>query len=113
MSIKIKRIESEMVKVISEIILTEARDNLLKTISITGAEVASDLSFAKIYFTSMSDLDKDTLETEVNEASKFLRMELAEKMNLRNTPKLKFIYDNSIEYGNNIEKILNSLNEEK
>ncbi len=98
-----------MTRVISEILLEEARDELLKSITITGC----DLTLAKVYFTSMEEMDTKQLEKEMEEASSFIRMKLAEKMDLRNTPKLKFIYDTSIEYGNKIEKILSEIKEEK
>ena len=114
MSIKIERINSEIVKNISEILANETRDKLMQTITITAADTSKDLSFAKIYFTSMEDLSKDQLEKEMNEASDFVRKKLAEKMDLRQTPKLKFIFDVSIEYGNKIEKILEEIhNQEK
>lgn len=112
MSIKTKRIASELTRVISEILLEEARDEILKTISITGAEVAPDLSLAKVYFTSMSEMDHKQLEKEMEEASPFIRGHVAEKMDLRNTPKLKFVYDESIAYGEKIEKILKEIKEE-
>ena len=113
MSLKTKRIASELTKTISTILLEEARDDLLKTISITGAEVSSDLSFAKVYFTSLSELSHEELEREMEEASSFIRTKVAEQMDLRNTPKLKFVYDHSVEYGNRIEKILSEIKEEK
>jgi len=112
-SIKIKRINSELVRTISEILMLETRDELLKTITITAADTASDLSFAKVYFTSLSDLDSKTLEKEMNEASDFIRRHVAEKMDLRQTPKLKFIFDDSIAYGNKIEKILEKIHEKE
>ena len=57
---------------------------------------------------------KEQLEKEMNEASDFVRKKLAEKMDLRQTPKLKFIFDESIEYGNKIEKIIEEIhNQEK
>ena len=112
MSVKTKRIASEMVRVIGEILLEEARDDLLKQITITGAEVSNDLSFAKVYFTSLiTDLSHGQLEHEMEEASPFIRKILAEKMNLRNTPKLKFLYDESIGYANNIERIIKEIHE--
>ncbi len=107
--IKIKRIESELVKTISEILLSESTDDLMKTVTITGSEVASDLSFAKVYFTSLSGQSHDILEKEMNEASDFVRKFVAEKMDLRQTPKLRFVYDESIEYGNRIEKKLKDI----
>ena len=114
MSIKIERINSEIVKNISEILANETRDKLMQTITITAADTSKDLSFAKIYFTSMENLSKEQLEKEMNEASDFVRKKLAEKMDLRQTPKLKFIFDESIEYGNKIEKIIEEIhNQEK
>lgn len=112
-SLKAKKVGSEMVKVISEIIANESRDELLKTVTITACDVANDLSFAKVYFTSISNLSKEELEKELNEASGFIRTELASKIDIRIIPKLKFVYDESIEYGNKIESILKELKEDK
>lgn len=112
-SLKSKKVGSEMVKVISEIIANESRDNLLKTVTITACDVANDLSFAKVYFTSISELSNEQMEKEMNEAASFIRTEIASKMELRITPKLKFVYDESIEYGNRIESILKEIQEEK
>ena len=112
MSIKTKRIASELCKVISDILANEANDSLLKTITITGADVAGDLSIAKVYFTALSDLVPEKLEHELEEASPYIRGEVAERIDLRHTPKLKFIYDKSIEYGSRIEKIIEDLNKE-
>lgn len=112
-SLKSKKVGSEMVKVISEIIANESRDDLLKTVTITACDVANDLSFAKVYFTSISELSNEQMEKEMNEAASFIRTEIASKMELRITPKLKFVYDESIEYGNRIESILKEIQEEK
>lgn len=112
-SLKSKKVGSEMIKVISEIIANESRDNLLKTVTITACDVANDMSFAKVYFTSISELSNEQMEKEMNEAASFIRTEIASKMELRITPKLKFVYDESIEYGNRIESILKEIQEEK
>ena len=110
-SIKTKRIASELMRVISEILMEEARDTLLKTVTITGADVSPDLTIAKIYFTSLSEMDHKKLEHEMEEASPFIRMHVSEKMDLRNTTKLKFVYDESIAYGEKIENILKEIHE--
>lgn len=110
---KIAKISSDMMRVISEILSLEARDDLLKTITITGCKVSRDLSYAKVYFTSLSNLDKKTLEHEVNEAAPYIRGLVAEKLDLRHTPALEFVFDESIEYGARIEKIIKEINEEK
>ena len=107
---KIARISSDISRIISDILANEARDSLLKTITITGCNVTNDLSFCKVYFTSLSDLDKKTLERELNEAAPYIRGELSKRIDIRHTPELKFIYDESIEYGKKIDTIINSLN---
>ncbi len=110
-SVKIKRIESNMVKCISDILANEANDSLLKTITITGAKVSNDLSYAKIYFTSLVKMATEALEKELNEAAGYIRTELAQVIELRHTPKLEFVYDNSIAYGNRIERIIKEIHE--
>jgi len=109
---KIARIASDISRNISEIIANDSRDTLLKTITITGCNVASDLSSAKIYFTSLSDLAKEELEKEMAEAAPYIRSELSQRVDIRHTPALRFIYDESIEYGNRIEKIIESIHKE-
>ncbi len=108
---KIAKISSDMARVISEILFTEAKDEILKSITITGCKVSRDLSYAKVYFTSLSQMDKELLVKEVNEASSFIRGELSERMELRHTPILEFVYDDSIAYAENIENIIKEIKE--
>lgn len=110
--IKLKRIGSEISQELSNICANEARDNLLNNITITGVEVTNDLSLARVYFTTLLDKDKKELLKELNDnTASYLRTKLADRLNIRYTPKIKFIYDNSVEYGNNIEKIINTIHE--
>ena len=112
-TVKIQRINSELVKTISKILLRETRDDFLKSITITGAEVSKDLSYAKVYFTSFLSKEKKELEKEMEEASDMIRKFVAEQMDLRQTPKLKFLYDESIEYGSKIEHILEEIHQKQ
>lgn len=111
-SYKTKRIASELVQIISNILANEANDSLLKTITITGCDVTKDLSFAKVYFTSLSSLSKEQLEKELKEASKYVRGEVSKQINLRHTPELRFVFDDSILYGKKIEEIIKEIHEE-
>ena len=90
---KIERIASDIARNISDILANEANDSLLKTITITSCKVTNDLSFCKVYFTSLSDLDRKTLEKELNEASSYIRGKVSERVDIRHTPEIKFIYD--------------------
>lgn len=108
---KIARIASEIEKEVSNILANEANDSLLKTITVTGCDVTNDLSFAKVYFTSMSDLSKEQLEKELDEAASYIRGELSKRIEVRHTPKLRFMFDSSIEYGRKIEEKIKELHE--
>ncbi len=108
---KLERIESDIIKYLGNIIQTETDDELLKSITIIDVEVSKDLYYAKVYFTSLKDMDHKIIEKEVNEAASFLRGKLAKVLEVRNIPALQFIYDESIEYANKIENIIKNLNE--
>ena len=110
-SIKQKQISNELARVIAEILGNEARDELLKTITITGADVASDLSSAKVYFTSLSAMDPNDLEKELKESAPYVRTLVSQKMELRHTPEIRFVFDKSVEYGNKIDRIIESIHE--
>ena len=111
MSIKLDRINNMMVEQISYIIATEIKDEDIKFVTITGANVTNDLSFAKIYFTTLKDKN-ETLKA-LNNASGFIRKMLADRVELRHIPELTFIYDESIEYGKRIEEIIENINDKK
>ncbi len=106
---KISRIESDIIKYLSNILYTECDDDFLKTVTLTDIEVAKDLSLAKIYFTTIMDITHQEAEKEINEASSFLRGKLASRIEIRNIPELKFIYDETIEYANKIENIIKEI----
>lgn len=109
---KVERIASDITKYLSNILMLETNDELFKQITIIDVVVSKDLSFAKVYFTSLSELSHEKLEKELNEAAPFLRGKLARVLEIRNIPELKFIYDTSIEYAQNIENIIKEINEE-
>ena len=112
MSIHTKRLESMLISEISNILMTEAKDEDLKFVTITSMNLANDLSFAKVYFTTLNE-DKERIAKELNEASGFIRAILKKrKLDIRIMPELKFIYDDSMEYGNNIDSLIDKINKE-
>ena len=106
---KLQRIESDILKYLGGIILTETRDDLLKTVTLTAVKVSKDLLYAKVYFTSFSELSHKDIEKELNEASPYLRGCLAKHIEIRNIPELNFVYDESIEYASKIENIIREI----
>ena len=112
--VKQKKIESSISKALMEIIFDDAKDELLKEITITACNINNDLSLCKVFFTSLKDIDHRKLEKELNDnTSKYLRTQLAHKIELRNTPELIFKYDDSISYGDKIEKIIEKIHKDE
>lgn len=109
--IKLERINSSLVEQISYIIAHDVKNPDINFVTITGAKVTSDLSLAKIYFTVLDQSKiKETLSA-LKDASGYIRHELRERIDIRQIPELEFVYDESIEYGNKIEKIIDKLHE--
>lgn len=113
MSIKIDRIEKEMIKEVSFILANEIKDQSIKFVTITDCKVTSDLSFAKIYYTVLDMNKKEEISKSLKQASGFIRKMLSERMDIRHTPEVSFIYDESIEYGKKIENIITKIHEEE
>lgn len=111
MSIKLERLSHTFVEEISKILSEEVKDPNLEFTTITSAKISSDLSYAKVYFTTLLDDKKNEILKTLNKASGFIRKELCERVDIRKMSELTFVYDDSIEYGNKIEKIIEEINE--
>lgn len=113
MSVKIERLNDQFQKEISMILQTEIKDQDIHFVTITGCEITNDLSFCKVYFTVLDDTKKESTLKALKGASSFIRGLLSQRIEVRHTPELRFIYDESIEYGNKIEKIIEKINEDE
>lgn len=112
MNVKIERLNNLFIKELSEIIMLEVKNPLIKSVCITSVSITNDLSYAKVYFTCMNEDKKEVLK-ELKEASGFLRSKLCDRIEIRHTPELIFEYDDSIEYGKRIEAVIEKLHENK
>ena len=112
MSIKLDRLGSILTEEISKVINEEVKDDDIQFVTITAVDISSDLSYAKVYF-NLIDKDREKVTKALNRASSFIRGKLFDKVEIRKMPELTFVYDESIEYGNKIEKIIDSINKEE
>lgn len=111
MSIKIERLNNIFVEEISKIIHSEIKDKDVGFVTITAAKITNDLSFAKIYITTLND-DREKVLNTLNKASGFIRTMLCGKVKIRKMPEIHFVYDESIEYGKKIDDIIERINNE-
>lgn len=113
MSIKSQKIGSMFTREISRIILEEIKDPNIKFVTLTGCDVTNDLSFAKVYFTCLDRDKKEETEKALNKAANYIELALSKCIEIRKMPEISFHYDTSIEYGENIEKRLQELKDNK
>ncbi len=113
MSIKIERLNHAIQEEISMIIMREVKDENIKFVTITGVDTTSDLSYAKVYYTVLDISKMDETKEALEKASPFIRKCLAERIEVRHTPELKFIYDTSILYGEHIDNLIEQIKEKE
>ncbi|WP_010165818.1 30S ribosome-binding factor RbfA [Candidatus Epulonipiscium viviparus] len=109
---KIIRVNEEIQKEVAEIIRGDSiKDARMKDImvSVTAVDTTTDLKNAKIFISVLQDNKKDDVLDVLNGSSKFIRKELARRINLRNTPEISFKLDNSIAYGIKMAKIIHEV----
>lgn len=104
------RINDEMLKEIA-MILREVKDPRVQNafVSVTAAEVTPDLKYAKIYYSYLQNSDPKEVAKGLKTASGFIRSQIARRMNLRITPELTFVHDNSIKHGAHIASLLEGI----
>lgn len=110
-SIKNTRINGEVQKVLSEIIRSEIKDPRINPMtSVVQVSVAPDLKTCKAFISVLGDEEsqKSTLAG-LRSAVGYIRRQLAHELNLRNTPEITFIMDQSIAYGVNMSKLIDEV----
>jgi len=110
MSIKIDRLNNLFVEEISKILRTEIKDERINFVTVTSASITNDLYYAKVYVTVLNDSERDNIIKLLNKASNFIERELSHRIQIRRMPNITFLYDESIEYANNIEHIIERIN---
>ena len=109
--IKNTRINGEVQKELSTIIRNEIKDPRIHPMtSVMAVEVAPDLKTCKAYISVLGEKEaKEATIKGLNSAEGYIRRQLAKNLNLRNTPEIRFILDESIEYGVNMSKLIDDV----
>ena len=111
-SIKNTRINGEVMKELSNIIRNEIKDPRIHALtSVVSVDVTPDLKYCKAYISVLGDEEaqKETIQG-LKSAEGYIRTQLARTVNLRNTPQITFVLDQSIEYGGNMSKLIDEVN---
>ena len=93
---------------LSELVQHELRDPRVGMITLTGVDVSPDLSHAKVFFTVLQKEHLEDASTGLRRAAGFLRSQLAKRIKLYTTPELRFVYDESVERGDRLSRLIDS-----
>ncbi len=85
------------------------RDKLVPSVSVSDLEVTRDLAYANVFVTALDPNNAMEAVKLLNEGAKDFRRELAKRVKLRHVPELRFKYDDSVDRGENIERLLRKL----
>ena len=103
---RIGRINEEIQRELSNLIRTVKDPRVTGLISVTSVDTTTDLKFCKVYISVLDKSDVNQVLKGLKSASGYLRRELGRTLNLRNTPELTFVRDDSIDQGAHILDML-------
>lgn len=98
---------------LSELVQRELRDPRVGMITITGVDVSPDFSHAKVFFTILNQENLEDAKRGLKRAAGFLRSQLARRIKLYTTPELRFEYDESVERGDRLSRLIDSVKDKK
>ena len=103
------RVAEMLQRKLAQIIPMEVKDpRLTGFVTISAVKVAADLGHAKVYFTVLND-NREMVASILNAAASYLRSALARSITLRTVPQLHFVYDESIEYGQKLSRLIDKV----
>lgn len=105
-----ERIEEEIKKIVSKLIDNGLKDPRINgLISVTKVDVSKDMKYCKIYVSMLGTKDIKEAMAGLESAKGIVRKEIGNGIRTFNTPEVKFIYDDSMEYGQHMDELINSL----
>ena len=99
------RLNRQLAEVLAKAVQRETREEVLRLAIITGVEVTRDLSVARVYYQTMG-ADREETAAAFERAAGFLRCRVGDQIRMRQTPELRFKYDESIDHGLRVEALL-------
>jgi ribosome-binding factor A len=102
-----QRVGDEIQKELADLLRNEVKDPRVGPVTVTSVEVSPDLSHAKVTFTHMAGREHgDEAVHALSRTAGFLRSQLSHRLNLYSVPELHFFYDDSIEHGMRLSRLI-------
>ncbi|ACB85028.1 30S ribosome-binding factor RbfA [Natranaerobius thermophilus] len=106
-----EKLQEELKKIISDILQREVKDPSVGFVTVTSVDLSGDLRHAKVFVSILGEKEnqQDSLRG-LEKATGFIRSELGKRVRLRHVPEIVFKFDESIEHGDHINKLLKQMN---
>jgi ribosome-binding factor A len=104
-----QKVADQIQRELSEIIRRDLQDPRLALVTLTAVDAAPDLSHAVVYFTCLERAQAEAAEKALRRASGLLRSALARRIKMYTTPELRFKYDESVERGDRLSRLIDSV----
>jgi ribosome-binding factor A len=108
-----QKLGDQIQRELSDLLQRELRDPRVGMVTITSVDVSPDLSHAKVFFTVFEKQALEKTLEGLKRSSGFLRSQLARRVKLYTTPELRFVYDESVERGDRLSRLIDSVKREK
>ena len=103
-----QKVGDQIQRELSEIIHREVRDPGVGMITLTGVDVSPDCAYATVYFTCLDAAHVKVAKAGLQRANGFLRAQIGKRIKIWTTPELKFVYDESVERGDRLSRLIDS-----
>ncbi|MQY51079.1 30S ribosome-binding factor RbfA [Rhodocyclus tenuis] len=101
------RVVEQIRRELAELIRGELKDPRVGMVSLTAVELTADYAHAKVFFSTLAGPEQRVAVLEgLNQSSGFLRRELGRRVRIHTTPQLHFVFDNSLEHGADLSKLI-------
>ena len=108
-----QKVGDQIQRELSEIIHRELRDPRVGLITLTAVDVSPDCAYATVYYTCLDSAHLPVAKVGLKRATGFLRSQLGKRIKIWTTPELKFVYDESVERGDRLSRLIDSANKSK
>ena len=106
---RIERINQLMKREISQMIQRDLQDPRLAFVTITQVQVSRDLQHARVSYSVLNSVDQANIQSILDRVSGFIRKLVGQRIRMRYTPAIVFVYDKSLEYSDQIDKTLEDI----
>lgn len=112
---RVGRVKQTILREVNDILLNIIRDPRVEGITITDVDLTGDLQEAKVFYSTLETDEKTKKDTQegLDNATGLVRKELGSRLTTYHTPEIQFLRDESVEYGNRIDELLNQIKNEE